>query len=238
MLPEPGNSEGRVLGYATIEDQRGPIEAELGDYEYEDDTLADRAFHNIPQYEAAIRDFVAGCDLFDKDQKRWTLPVKPSDEKSLYAPLEALIKSINVHFGLERDRGVLQIHNTKMPHVEGTDSASQYPDPPIKKGSSGSNESIDSNADYLPPGETPSASKPNLKSSPDLCIQAVVLSKKGRNNFPFLERSHRDTPSYRMTVSAIEVKTEKNFDAKPNRIQVAVYARLVFIAYLSTWYSR
>ncbi len=45
-----------------------------------------------------------------------------------------------------------------------------------------------------------------------------------------MEKGLREHASYRMTVSAIEVKTEKNFDPQPNRIQVAVYARFVLIA--------
>ena len=232
MLVESGNSEGSVLGYATIEDQRGPIEAELNGYEFEDSTLAGRAFCNITQTDAAIKDFIQACDLYDKDKKTWVLPVNPSEEKVLYSPLVAVINSINVHFGLQHDRAVRQIHNTKMPHVEGSDITSQYPDPPAKKGSSGCDESNASDPDYLPAGEKPSASKPTLKSSPDICVQAVVPNKKDPNNFPYIEDSKK-RPSYRMTVSAIEVKTEKNFDSEANLIQVAVYARCVIFASFS-----
>ncbi len=229
MLVESGNSEGSVLGYATIEDQRGPIEAELHGYEFEDSTLAKRAFRNITQSNAAIESFIEACDLYDKGTKTWALPLKPSEEKILYSPLVAVINSINVHFGLQNDRAVHQIHNTKLPYVEEFDLTSQYPDPPAKKGSSGSDESNASDPDYSPAGEKPSASKPPLKSSPDICVQAVVPNNKDLNNFPYIENANKH-PSYRITVSAIEVKTEKNFDPMPNLIQVAVYARCVTFA--------
>ncbi len=191
MLVESGNSEGSVLGYATIEDQRGPIEAELHGYEFEDSTLARRAFRNITQTDAAIENFIQGSDLYDKGTKTWALPLKPSEEKVLYSPLVGVINSINVHFGLQNDRAVRHIHNTKLPHVEGSDITSQYPDPPAKKGSSGSDESNASDPDYSPAGEKPSASKPPLKSSPDICVQAVVPNNKDLNNFPYIENANK-----------------------------------------------
>ncbi|KJA22610.1 hypothetical protein HYPSUDRAFT_642529 [Hypholoma sublateritium FD-334 SS-4] len=122
MLHESGNSEGSVFGYATVEDQRGPIETELRDYELEDETLADRAFRNISQSDAEIEAFITGCNLYDKENLRWKLPEKPSEERKLYALLAALIEKINIHFGLNNHRTVLQVHNTKMTHVEGSES--------------------------------------------------------------------------------------------------------------------
>lgn len=235
MLAESGNSEGSVIGYATVEEQRGAIEAELRGYEFEDETLERRAFRNIAQSEEAVKAFIAGCDLYDKKNERWLLPEKPSEEKTLYGPLAAIIEAISAHFHLNKQRTVLRVHNTKITHVEGSDSASQYPDAPKKKessGGSGSDDSDDSDdSDFTPSDNDPSESKPALKSSPDICIQAVVPNKKMQSNFPYIESSHRNSPSYRQTVSAIEVKTEKNFEPKPNRTQVAVYARFVSALY-------
>ena len=232
MLAESGNSEGSVIGYATVEEQRGAIEAELRGYEFEDETLERRAFRNIAQSEEAVKAFIAGCDLYDKKNERWLLPEKPSEEKTLYGPLAAIIEAISAHFHLNKQRTVLRVHNTKITHVEGSDSASQYPDAPKKKESSGGSGSDDSDdSDFTPSDNDPSESKPALKSSPDICIQAVVPNKKMQSNFPYIESSHRNSPSYRQTVSAIEVKTEKNFEPKPNRTQVAVYARFVSALY-------
>ncbi len=233
MLLDLGNSEGAIILDAAVECKRGEIEAELHGYEHEDKTLADRAFRNIVQSEEAVETFIVGCDLYDKDQKRWLLPDEPSDEKVLLTPLAALIEAISVYFGLDKQRSVLQVHNTKVTHAEGSDNASQYPDVPRKEESSSSTQSDDHDSDYTPSDSNLSESKsePELKSSPDICIQAVVPNKKTESNFSYLECSHRVTPSYRMTVSAIDVETEKNFESRPNHTQVAVYARFVFTAF-------
>ncbi len=127
MLPESGNSEGSVMGYATVEDQRGPIETELRGYEFEDETLANRASVTCPNPKKRSKLSSPDPIYTTRTINDGTLPKKPSDEKQLYAPLAALIEAINVHFQLNKQRAVLQVHNTKMKHVEGSDSASQYP---------------------------------------------------------------------------------------------------------------
>ena len=234
-LLDPGRSEGAIIGNDTIEEQRGEIEAELHGHEFEDKTLTDRAFRNIAQSEEAVETFITSCDLYDKDQKRWLLPEGPSDEKVLYPPLAALIEAISVHFGLDKQRSVLQVHNTKVTHIEGSGYASQCLGVPQKEESSGSTQSNGHDSEYMlsdsDPSESDSESEQELKSSPDICIQAVVPNKKTESNFPYLEHSHRDTPSYRLTVSAIEVKTENNFERRPSHTQVAVYARFAFAAF-------
>ncbi|KJA23475.1 hypothetical protein HYPSUDRAFT_39936 [Hypholoma sublateritium FD-334 SS-4] len=66
----------------------------------------------------------------------------------------------------------------------------------------------------------------DLSTSPDICFQALVPDKKSRDNFPYV--GPEVAPSYRMTVTPFEIKTESAFSVKGNINQIAVYARQIF----------
>lgn len=66
-----------------------------------------------------------------------------------------------------------------------------------------------------------------LKSTPDISFEARVKNKATPNNFEFFEESNLNDPGYRILVSPMEVTLQRNFGARANQTQAAVYARLV-----------